>query len=46
LEAGRRMKRKITLLDFRRVDFDFLKDLVERIPWDKALEGRGAQGSL
>ncbi|KFV17142.1 hypothetical protein N339_01295, partial [Pterocles gutturalis] len=30
-------------LDFRRVDFGILRDLLGRGPWDKAQEGRGAQ---
>ncbi|KFO04167.1 hypothetical protein N312_10892, partial [Balearica regulorum gibbericeps] len=32
-------------LDFRRADFGLFRDLLGRIPWDKALEGRGAQDS-
>jgi len=34
---------KLSTLDFRRVDFGLLRDLLGRIPWDKALEGRGTQ---
>ncbi|GAB0195099.1 mitochondrial enolase superfamily member 1 [Grus japonensis] len=33
------------MVDFRRVDFGLFRDLLGRIPWDKALEGRGAQDS-
>ncbi|KFQ76045.1 hypothetical protein N337_12204, partial [Phoenicopterus ruber ruber] len=32
-------------LDFRRADFGLFRDLLGRVPWDKALEGRGAQES-
>jgi len=41
LRAVRRVHSKLATLDFRRADG--LKDLLGRIPWDKALEGRGAQ---
>ncbi|KFQ04942.1 hypothetical protein N329_07333, partial [Haliaeetus albicilla] len=36
---------KLTTLDFRRADFGLFRDLLGRVPWDKALEGRGAQES-
>ncbi|KFV97213.1 hypothetical protein N327_03267, partial [Fulmarus glacialis] len=36
---------KLTTLDFRRADFGLFRDLFGRVPWDKALEGRGAQES-
>ncbi|GAB0207196.1 hypothetical protein GRJ2_003185200 [Grus japonensis] len=45
LRAARRARSKITTLDFRRADFGLFRDLLGRIPWDKALEGRGAQDS-
>ncbi|KFV09134.1 hypothetical protein N340_03481, partial [Tauraco erythrolophus] len=32
-------------LDFRRADFDLFRDLLGRVQWDEALEGRGAQES-
>ncbi|KFV20393.1 hypothetical protein N340_12155, partial [Tauraco erythrolophus] len=32
-------------LDFRRADFGFFRDLLARVPWDEALERRGAQES-
>ncbi|KFQ79023.1 hypothetical protein N337_02880, partial [Phoenicopterus ruber ruber] len=32
-------------LAFRREDFGLFRDLLGRVPWDKALEGRGAQES-
>ncbi|GAB0190272.1 hypothetical protein GRJ2_001492500 [Grus japonensis] len=45
LRTARRMHSKLTTLDFRRADFGLFGDLLGRIPWDKALEGRGAQES-
>ncbi|GAB0203792.1 mitochondrial enolase superfamily member 1 [Grus japonensis] len=45
LRAARRVHRKLTTLDFRRADFGLFRDLLGRIPWDNALEGRGAQDS-
>lgn len=33
---------RIATLDFRRIDFDFLKDLLGGIPWAAVLEGKGA----
>ncbi|GAB0182274.1 mitochondrial enolase superfamily member 1 [Grus japonensis] len=45
LRAARRVRSKLTTLDFRRADFGLFRDLLGRIPWDKALEGRGAQDS-
>ncbi|GAB0206950.1 hypothetical protein GRJ2_003160600 [Grus japonensis] len=45
LRAARRACSKLTTLDFRRADFGLFRDLLGRIPWDKALEGRGAQDS-
>ncbi|GAB0203375.1 hypothetical protein GRJ2_002803100 [Grus japonensis] len=45
LRAARRACSKLTTLDFRRADFGLFGDLLGRIPWDKALEGRGAQDS-
>ncbi|GAB0187581.1 hypothetical protein GRJ2_001223400 [Grus japonensis] len=42
LRAARRVRSKLTTLDFRRADFGLFRDL---LPWDKALEGRGAQDS-
>ncbi|GAB0208473.1 mitochondrial enolase superfamily member 1 [Grus japonensis] len=34
---------RITTLDFRRANFGLCKDLLGRIPWVRALEGKGAQ---
>ncbi|GAB0185519.1 hypothetical protein GRJ2_001017200 [Grus japonensis] len=45
LRAARRAHSKLTALDFRRADFGLFRDLLARIPWDKALAGRGAQDS-
>ncbi|GAB0209274.1 mitochondrial enolase superfamily member 1 [Grus japonensis] len=45
LRAARRARSKLPTLDFRRADFGLFRDLLGRIPWDKALEGRGAQDS-
>jgi len=45
LGAARRVRSKLATLDFRRGDFGLLRDLLGRIPWDKALEGRGTQES-
>ncbi|GAB0188654.1 mitochondrial enolase superfamily member 1 [Grus japonensis] len=45
LRAARRVHSKLTTLDFSRADFGLFRDLLGRIPWDKALEGRGAQDS-
>ena len=47
LSATRREHSSLTLttLDFRRADFGLLGHLLCRVPWDKALQERGAQGS-
>ncbi|GAB0189727.1 hypothetical protein GRJ2_001438000 [Grus japonensis] len=45
LRAARRVHSKLATLDFRRADFGFFRDLLGRVPWEKALEGRGAQES-
>ncbi|GAB0186399.1 hypothetical protein GRJ2_001105200 [Grus japonensis] len=45
LRAARRAHSKLTTLDFGRADFGLFRDLLGRILWDKALEGRGAQDS-
>ncbi|GAB0180593.1 hypothetical protein GRJ2_000524600 [Grus japonensis] len=45
LRAVRRAHSKLTTLDFRRADFGLSRDLLGRVPWDKAPEGRGAQDS-
>ncbi|RMC20195.1 hypothetical protein DUI87_01041 [Hirundo rustica rustica] len=38
--AARRMHNKLTALDFRRADFGLFGDMLGRVSWDKALEGR------
>ncbi|GAB0197925.1 mitochondrial enolase superfamily member 1 [Grus japonensis] len=43
LRAAKRAHSKLTALDFRRADFGLFRDLLGKVPWDKALEGRGAQ---
>ncbi|GAB0190834.1 hypothetical protein GRJ2_001548700 [Grus japonensis] len=45
LRAARRAHSKLATLDFRRADFGLFRDLLGRLPWDKALEGREAQES-
>ncbi|GAB0182811.1 mitochondrial enolase superfamily member 1 [Grus japonensis] len=43
LRAVWRTHSKLTTLDFRGADFGLFRDLLGRVPWNKALEGRGAQ---
>lgn len=43
LRTGTKMKSKLTTLDFKRVYFGLFRDLLGRVPWDKGMEGRGAQ---
>ena len=43
LRAVRRAHSRLATLDFRRTDFGLFRDLLGRVPWDEALEGRGAQ---
>ncbi|GAB0209109.1 mitochondrial enolase superfamily member 1 [Grus japonensis] len=45
LRGRSRAMSRITTLDFRRANFGLFKDLLGRIPWDRALEGKGAQES-
>ncbi|GAB0205074.1 hypothetical protein GRJ2_002973000 [Grus japonensis] len=45
LRAARRACSRLTTLDFTRADFGLFRDLLGRIPWHKALEGRGPQDS-
>ncbi|GAB0206526.1 hypothetical protein GRJ2_003118200 [Grus japonensis] len=45
LHGRSRAMSRITTLDFRRANFGLFKDLLGRIPWVRALEGRGAQES-
>jgi len=43
--GGNRARSRITILDFRRTNFVLFKELLGRIPWVRALEGRGVQES-
>jgi len=45
LRVVRRAHSKLTTPDFRRAHFGLFRDLLGRIPWDKALEGIGTQES-
>ena len=45
LRAASRVHSKLTTLDFRRAGLGLFRDLLGRVPWDKALAGRGAQKS-
>lgn len=45
LRTARSMHSKLTTLDFRQVDFGIFGGLIGTMPWDKALNGRGAQES-
>jgi len=45
LRAVRRAHDKLNTLDLRRTDFSCFKDLLGKVPWDRALERRGAQES-
>ena len=45
LRKRRRVKNKVTALEFRSVDFRIFKNLLGRILWDRVLEGRKAQES-
>jgi len=45
LRAVRMAHSKLTALEFRRTDFGLFRHRLCRVPWDKALEGTGAQES-
>lgn len=45
LRGGSQAKSKMRALDFRRTDCDLFRNLLRRVPWYKALEGRGVQES-
>ena len=34
---------KTTTMDFRRADFGLFRMLVERVPWERVLKGKGVQ---
>ncbi|GAB0177124.1 hypothetical protein GRJ2_000177600 [Grus japonensis] len=42
LRAAKRAHSKLTALDFRRADFGLFRDVLGRVPWDKAFKGREA----
>lgn len=46
LRAVRRAQSKLRALDFRIADSGLFRNLLSRIPWDRTLEGRGAQECL
>lgn len=43
--AVMRTHNKLTAMAFRRAEFCLFKELLGRVPWDRALEGREAQES-
>jgi len=43
LRGGNRAISRIEILDFRRANFGLFKQLLEGIPWARALKGRGVQ---
>lgn len=45
LRQSKRVHSRLAILDFRRADFDLFKELLGRVTWDKALEGRQVQES-
>jgi len=46
LRAAKRVHSKLTTLGFRRPDFGFFRDLLGRVAWDEALEGKGSSRKL
>ncbi|CAM4697277.1 unnamed protein product [Lepidochelys kempii] len=45
LTQGRKVSSRIRTLDFRKADFDFLRERMARIPWGTNLKGKGVQES-
>ena len=41
LRAARKVHSKLTALDFRKADVGLFRDPLGKVPWGKALEGRG-----
>ena len=41
LTASKRVCSKLATLDFRSTDFELFRELLGRVTWDKAREGRG-----
>lgn len=44
-KGGSRVASKTTTMDFRRAGARRIKDVLGRIPWKQALQGRGVQES-
>lgn len=42
-KAARRVCSKVKILDFRRAEFGLFRNLLGKVPWDKALKARRAQ---
>ncbi|CAM4692336.1 unnamed protein product [Lepidochelys kempii] len=45
LRQGRKESSRIRTLDFRKADFDSLRELMGRIPWENNMRGKGVQES-
>ncbi|CAM4574228.1 unnamed protein product [Lepidochelys olivacea] len=45
LTQGRKVSSRIRTLDFRKADFDSLRELMGRIPWGNNMRGKGVQES-
>ncbi|CAM5145932.1 unnamed protein product [Eretmochelys imbricata] len=45
LTQGRKESSRIRTLDFRKADFDSLRELMGRIPWENNMRGKGVQES-
>lgn len=43
LRAARKVESKLTSLDFRSADFGLFISLLDRVLWDKTLEGGGTK---
>jgi len=43
LGEARRAVSKTTTMDFQSTDFGLFRTLVERVPWEKVLKGKGVQ---
>jgi len=41
----RQVKSKIRMLNFRKADFQLFRELVNKIPWETVLTGKGAEQS-
>jgi len=45
LRVSERVHSKLATLGFRRADLELFRELLGRVTWEKALEGKGAQES-